>query len=100
MWLRRHSMLEAPERDRDQLLEYLLCTQGLPETEIPAELAYEEARVTPKPRLRFRGLEIAISTGGSAASCGPALSFDYDGRVFGERGRMRKCAFSTRPPAN
>lgn len=82
-WLRGHGMLEAPEKDGDQLLGYLLTTPGLPAIEVPEELKYEEARGVPKPRLRFRGPGAREGTGTKLRA---TLSFDYDGKMFEERG--------------
>ncbi len=89
-WLRSHGMLEAPEQDRDELLSYLLCTPGVPAVEIPGDLAYTEVIGTPRPRLRFRGMNApgaALGTGVSRIQA--ALSFQYDGRTFDERSGER-----------
>ncbi len=80
-WLRSNGILEAPEQDRDELLGYLLCTPGLPEVETPQDLAYDEAQVAPRPRLRFRGLE-ASQDGGPRLHA--TLAFDYEGKVLEE----------------
>ena len=70
--LRKSGSIEAPEKDRDQLLAALLSAPGLPTLDLPEELRYDEARPKPRPALKIRGAARGQKL--------PAeLSFEYDG---------------------
>ncbi|HLH44504.1 MAG TPA: SNF2-related protein, partial [Bryobacteraceae bacterium] len=70
--LRKSGPIEAPEKDRDQLLAALLSAPGLPRLELPEELRYDEARPKPTPALKIR----AAPRGQKLPA---ELSFDYEG---------------------
>jgi superfamily II DNA or RNA helicase len=86
VWLRSHGMLEAPESERDQLLSSLLTSPGVPPVELPKELAFEEAEVTPRPRFRLRAPSGKTDGAGRLTA---RLGFDYDGQQVDERSQQR-----------
>jgi len=70
--LNKGGSIEAPEKDRDQLLAALLSAPGLPALELPEELRCEEAMPKPRPALKIRGAPAGQKL--------PAeLSFEYEG---------------------
>jgi hypothetical protein len=80
--LRRGGAIEVPDADRHKLLSTLLCSRGLPALEVPEELRYEEAVVTPGPCLRVRAQDSWRYNDGRLRA---DLSFDYGGRVVPAR---------------
>ena len=86
VWLRSHGMLEAPEGERDQLLSSLLTSPGVPPVDLPKELAFEEAEVTPRPRLRLRA---PSGKPEGAARLTARLGVDYEGQQVDERSQQR-----------
>jgi hypothetical protein len=75
--LRKTGNIEAPAKDRDELLAALLCTPGLPSLEVPEEMGYEEVKQAPRPRLRIRSEERTSTPARLTAE----LSFEYEGRM-------------------
>jgi SNF2-related domain/Helicase conserved C-terminal domain/Bacterial SNF2 helicase associated/SWIM zinc finger len=75
-FLRKGGVIAAPRKDRDDLLEALLNSPGLPPLSVPEELRFEEITLTPKPHLRIRSGG-AYDQGRLTAE----LSFDYGGRL-------------------
>jgi superfamily II DNA or RNA helicase len=51
--LRRAEPLRVPAAEREDLLALLLAAPVLPRLELPPAMSYEEATVTPQPRLRL-----------------------------------------------
>jgi superfamily II DNA or RNA helicase len=51
--LRRAEPLRVPAAEREDLLALLLAAPVLPRLELPPSMSYEEATVTPQPRLRL-----------------------------------------------
>jgi hypothetical protein len=76
--LREAGPIEAPEKDKDELLAALLCLPGLPPLEVPEDLRYEEVTLLPRPCLRVRAGDPARRDGGRLRA---ELSFDYEGRL-------------------
>lgn len=71
--LRRGGAIEAPEKDRHELLAALLGSPDLPPLDVPEEMRFEETAVAPRPGLKFRDY------GGGRLRA--ELSFDYGGRI-------------------
>ncbi len=76
--LREAGPIEAPEKDKDELLAVLLCLPGLPPLEVPEDLRYEEVKLLPRPCLRVRAGDPTRRAGGRLRA---ELSFDYEGRL-------------------
>ena len=80
-YLRKAGPIQAPDKDREELLAALLTSPTAPVVEVPEELRFEE--VAPQPRPCFRiGAAEAATPGGRLRG---ELSFDYDGRLVTER---------------
>ena len=79
--LRKAGHIQAPEKDKDELLRTLLCSPGLPPLDVPEELGYEEAKVRPRPCLRVRSGDSSWRAAGRLRA---ELSFDYEGRLVHE----------------
>lgn len=79
-FLRRGHCIEAPDKDKEQLLSALLCSPSLPALDVPEELHYEKVKAVPRPRLRVHRPEPSYGSGVLHAE----LSFDYEGRVISE----------------
>jgi len=77
-YLRKERRITAPDQDRDQLLEALLSTPGLPALDLPEELRYEEVTLQAKPCLRIRAADPKVYATGKLHG---ELSFDYGGRL-------------------
>ncbi|HEY6341040.1 MAG TPA: DEAD/DEAH box helicase [Bryobacteraceae bacterium] len=73
--LQKNGAIEAPDKDREQLLAALLSAPGLPSIEVPDELRYEEAMPQPRPALK-----IVAGERGDGGKLRAELSFDYEGR--------------------
>jgi superfamily II DNA or RNA helicase len=76
--LRKNGPLAVPVGQQGELLKELLGLPRLPRLDLPEELRFEEASLTPRPRLKVRAPE--------RHSWGPErlrgeLSFDYDGEI-------------------
>ena len=84
--LRKAGPIEAPEKDKDQLLATLVCAPGLPPLEVPEELGYEEVLLSPRPCLRVRSGDRYLGNGGRLRA---ELSFDYEGRLVPEHKPIR-----------
>jgi superfamily II DNA or RNA helicase len=84
--LRHAGAIEAPEKDREALLEALLSAPGLPAPEVPAELRYEEVTAVPRPGLVVRTTRPMLGEGEKLRG---ELSFDYDGRRVGALERTK-----------
>ncbi len=76
--LRKIGSIEAPDKDRDQLLTALLSLPGLPPPEVPEELRYQEVTVVPRPRLHIRADKSVTHASGRLQT---ELSYDYGGQV-------------------
>jgi hypothetical protein len=81
--LHSERFLRVPAAEREELLEHLLAAPDLPRLELPASMRIEEARPSPRPRLRLRPPD------GPNAWPRAELSFVYDGREVpaGAQGR-------------
>lgn len=80
-FLRQGRSIEAPNKDKDELLSAVLCSPGSPAVEVPEELRYEEVQTAPALRLRVRG---ANNGGYNTSVLHAELSFDYAGRIISE----------------
>ena len=78
--------LKAPEKDKEQFLETLLCSPGLPPLEVPEELRYEEVSPAPRPALRIAPPDPAVHSSNKLRA---ELSFDYEGRSVRDEERSR-----------
>jgi superfamily II DNA or RNA helicase len=76
--LRKAGAIEAPEKERDELLAALLSSPGLPAPEVPEELRYEDVTAVPRPGLQIRTSRSVLGGGDKMHG---ELSFDYDGRA-------------------
>ncbi len=81
-YLRGQGVINAPEKDRDDLLSTLLCSPGLPPLQVPEELRYEKVQVVPVPCLRVRAGNQEQTNGKPRLRAD--LSFDYEGRIVHE----------------
>ncbi|HUO83935.1 MAG TPA: SNF2-related protein, partial [Thermoanaerobaculia bacterium] len=73
--LRREKELIVPFGEKERLRSTLMAIRRRPPLELPAELSWEEVRITPRPRLqisRHRG------RGESYEPLSAAVSYDYD----------------------
>ena len=77
-YLCKAGSIQAPEKEREQLLAALLTSPTAPPLEVPAELRFEEVAPQPRPCLRIGAA--APANYGSGRLRGE-LSFDYDGRL-------------------
>lgn len=84
--IRKAGVIEAPEKDQDELLAALLSAPGLPPPDVPAELRYEDVTAVPRPGLQIRA---ARPMPGAAEKLRGELSFDYDGRAVRAVERMQ-----------
>jgi superfamily II DNA or RNA helicase len=80
--LRQSGPIEAPEREKEDLLAALLCSPCLPPLDVPEELKYEEVRLVPRPCLRVRAGD---SGRYDTRRLQAELSFDYEGRLVPAR---------------
>jgi hypothetical protein len=78
--LRREKALSVPVKQHDTLLAQLLQLPRLPRLDLPEELHFEEAQLTPRPRLKVRAPEHR-GWGGSSDRLRGELSFDYGGTI-------------------
>ncbi|HET9531361.1 MAG TPA: DEAD/DEAH box helicase, partial [Blastocatellia bacterium] len=76
--LRKSAALYAPPDQTTELIETLLALPFLPRLDLPEELRFEEARISPRPLLKIKKPR---SGGWRAAALQGELSFDYDGEV-------------------
>ena len=88
--LRRQGEVRVPVRQADELLERLLRAPFVPPMDVPAELAYQEVRVAPRPYLRIRKPNYRWNDDMLTAE----LRFEYEGHLVGasseERGAYLK----------
>jgi superfamily II DNA or RNA helicase len=77
-YLRKAGSIQAPEKDREELLAALLTSPTAPPLEVPEELRFEEMALQPRPCLRIGA---AAPTTYGAGRLRGELSFDYDGRL-------------------
>ncbi len=80
--LRNQGALQVPIKQKDDFLKQLLSLPRLPRLDLPEALRYEEAHVSPKPRLLVRKekkqyYQVERLLG--------ELSFDYDGAIVPAR---------------
>jgi superfamily II DNA or RNA helicase len=80
-YLRKAGPIQAPEREREELLAALLTSPTMPDIEVPEELRFEEVLPQPRPCLRIGAADPATSGGRLRGE----LSFDYDGRLVPDR---------------
>ena len=74
--LRKTGGIQAPAQDCEELMETLLCAQGLPRLEVPEPLRYEEVTMPFQPSVRIR----AADRYSQNARLPVELFFDYGGR--------------------
>lgn len=82
--LRKEGFLEAPEKERDELMTALLCLPDLPPLEIPEELHYEEIKLQPRPCLKIRAGTAVMR---DSARLSAEVSFQYEEWVVPEQDR-------------
>ena len=83
--LRKVGHIEAPERERDELLAALLHAPGLPRPRLPEELRYEEVTLPPRPNMKFHAARNGPPY--SSEKLRADLSFDYGGRAVSAQDR-------------
>ena len=77
--LRRHETMRVPAAQGLALVAAVLRLPRVPRLDLPAELRFEEAQVSPRPRLSVR----QAPRDWSPKDLRGALSFDYEGTVIG-----------------
>ena len=77
-YLRKAGSIEAPEKEREELLAALLTSPTAPALDVPEELRFEEVALQPRPCLRIGKPASALWDTGRLRG---ELSFDYDGRL-------------------
>jgi len=78
--LRKKCSIVAPESEKDQFLNALLCSRNLPPLTVPEEMRYEELASIPAPRLKISQAPTRLGPGRLRAE----LSFAYDDRIVSE----------------
>ena len=76
--LREQQTLSVPVEQGDEFVDILLRLSALPALDLPEELSYEEAAVTPRPRLTVKPSPESWQSDRLRGS----LSFDYDGSII------------------
>jgi hypothetical protein len=79
----RRAPIEAPDKEKDQLLAALLGAPGLPPLEVPEELRFEEVSPTPRPSLKIHAVDNSWRGAGRLQA---DLYFDYGGWLAPEVG--------------
>lgn len=79
--LRRDGPIIVPEEQKQNWLEELIRTPRLPPLDLPPELHFEEATVTPRPCLKIDRLGYPGRTG----ELGAQVAFDYEGEMVDSR---------------
>jgi superfamily II DNA or RNA helicase len=77
---RKKCSILAPESEKDQFLNTLLCSRNLPPLTVAEEMRYEELASTPAPRLKISQAPTRLGPGRLQAE----LSFAYDDRIVSE----------------
>ena len=79
--LREQRSLSVPIEQGDEFVDALLRQRELPALDLPDELHYEEASVTPRPRLTVKPSPESWQRDRLRAS----LGFDYDGAIIDDK---------------
>jgi superfamily II DNA or RNA helicase len=84
--LRQDPLIKVPVKQQKEFLQTLMQLPQQPRLDLPAELAYQEVRPTPKPRLKVRPPQ--QRAWGSERLRGE-LTFDYDGTIVAATNQAR-----------